>query len=66
MPTNLDIDDSLILKAKKAGKHKTKKETVTRALIEYIERREQKKITELFGTIEYDDTYSYKAHRFRK
>lgn len=66
MPTNLDIDDSLIMKAKKAGKHKTKKETVTQALIEYIERREQKKITELFGKIEYDDTCSYKAHRFRK
>ncbi len=66
MPTNLDIDDSLIVKAKKAGKHKTKKETVTQALIEYIERREQKKIVELFGTIEYDDSYSYKEYRSRK
>jgi Arc/MetJ family transcription regulator len=66
VPTNLDIDDSLILRAKKAGKHKTKKETVTRALIEYIERREQRNIVEMFGTVEYDDTYSYKAHRFRK
>lgn len=66
MPTNLDIDDSLIVKAKKAGKHKTKKETVTQAFIEYIERREQKKITELFGTIEYDESYSYKEYRSRK
>lgn len=63
MATNLDIDDSLIVKAKKVGKHKAKKETVTQALIEYIERRVQKKITELFGTIEYDESYSYKAYR---
>lgn len=46
--TNLDIDDELILKAQKTGKHKTKKETVTGALIEYIERREQKKIKRAF------------------
>ena len=66
MATNLDIDDDLIAKAKKVGKHKTKKETVTNALIEYIERREQKKIKELFGEVEYDEDYSYKKHRSRK
>ncbi len=66
MATNLDIDNDLIVKAKKIGKHKTKKETVTKALMEYIERREQKKIKELFGEIEYDEDYSYKKHRFRK
>lgn len=59
----LPIDDSLILKAKKIGKHKNKKETVTKALVEYIERHEQKKIIELFDTIEYDNSYSYKDHR---
>lgn len=66
MATNLDIDNELIVKAQKAGKHKTKKETVTNALIEYIEKREQKKIKELFGEIEYDEEYSYKKHRFRR
>ncbi|MEX2410826.1 MAG: type II toxin-antitoxin system VapB family antitoxin [Candidatus Paceibacterota bacterium] len=66
MATNLDIEDSLIERAKKAGKHKTKKETVTRALTEYIERREQKKIRELFGEIEFDESYSYKDSRHRK
>jgi len=65
MATNLDIEDSLIERAKKAGKHKTKKETVTHALTEYIERREQKKIKELFGEIEYDEGYSYKDSRYR-
>jgi Arc/MetJ family transcription regulator len=66
MPTNLNIDDNLLARAQKAGRHKTKKETVTQALIEYIERREQKKITELFGRIAYDPEYSYKNHRKRK
>ncbi|MCC5905077.1 MAG: type II toxin-antitoxin system VapB family antitoxin [Balneolaceae bacterium] len=54
------------MRAKKAGKHKTKKETVTQALLEYIERREQKKIAELFGKVEYDENYSYKTNRSRK
>lgn len=66
MATNLDIEDSLIERAKKAGKHKTKKETVTRALTEYIERREQKKIKDLFGEVEYEEDYSYKDSRHRK
>ncbi len=65
MATNLDIDDSLIMRAKKIGKHKTKKETVTKALIEYIQKREQSKIVKVFGTIEYDETYSYKKKRDR-
>ena len=66
MATNLDIDDELIVKAKKIGNHKTKKETVTNALVEYIEKKEQKKVKELFGKIEYDEGYSYKKHRSRK
>ena len=62
MTTSLNIDE-LIAKAQKIGKHKTKNETVTSALIEYIERREAKKIKELFGEIEYDEDCSYKEHR---
>lgn len=60
--SNLDID-KLIVKARKVGKHKTKKETITNALEEYIERREQKKIKDLFDKIEYEGDYSYKEHR---
>jgi len=36
MATNLAIDDALILEAQKVGKFKTKKETVTVALKEFI------------------------------
>ena len=63
MATNLAIDDRLIEAAKKAGKHKTKKAAVTEALKEYIQRHQQSKIVELFGTIDYDQDYNYKKQR---
>jgi Arc/MetJ family transcription regulator len=55
MATNLHIDEKLITKALKAGGRKTKRETVTEALEEYIRRREQLKILDLIGTLEDSD-----------
>jgi len=66
MPTNLAIDDRLIDEARKLGRHRTKKETVTAALDEYIKRRKQQDILPLFGTIDYDDSYDYRRERTRK
>ena len=66
MPTNLAIDDQLIEEAKKLGRHRTKKETVTAALDEYIRRRKQLEILSLFGTIEYDPAYDHKRERRSK
>ena len=63
MPTNLAIDDRLIQEAQKLGRHRTKKETVTAALDEYIRRRKQQQIISLFGTIDYDPDYDYKRVR---
>ncbi len=63
MATNLAIDDRLISEAKRVGKHKTKKEAVSAALKEYIDRRKQLEILDLFGTIDYDPTYDYKRMR---
>jgi hypothetical protein len=65
MPTLIDID-ALIKKAKRLGRHRTKKETVEAALQEYIRKRQQLKIVELFGTIDYDENYDYKLERSRK
>lgn len=65
MATNLALDDSLIEEARRLGGHKTKKEAVTAALKEYVEHRNQLKIIELFGTIDYDPDYDYKAARGR-
>jgi hypothetical protein len=63
MPTNLALDDKLLETAKRIGKHKTKKGAVTEALVEYIQRREQLKVIKLFGSIDYESDYDYKAQR---
>ena len=47
------------------GKRKTKKATVTEALEEYVRRRKQKHVLDLFGTIDYDEDYDYKEQRKR-
>jgi Arc/MetJ family transcription regulator len=46
VPTNLAIDDRLLQEAQKVGRHRTKRETVTVALQEYIEHRKQQEILE--------------------
>jgi Arc/MetJ family transcription regulator len=66
MPTNLAIDDDLLTEAQKVGGHRTKKATVNEALKEYIQRRRQAKITDLFGTIEFDPAHDYKKQRRRE
>ena len=66
MSTNLALDDSLIEEARSIGGHKTKKEAVTVALQEYIARRKQLGILDLFGTVDYDPDHDYKAERQRK
>ena len=65
MPTNLAIDDELLSEALRIGGHRTKKETVNQALREFIARRRQAKIVDLFGTIEFDAKYDYKKQRRR-
>ena len=65
MATNLLLDDKLIIQAQKAGHHKTKREAVTMALKEYVARRKQLKIIDLFGNIEFDNDYDYKKARRR-
>jgi len=65
MATNLQIDDKLILRAVKLGGHKTKKEAVSKALVEYIHQLEQEKILSMFGRVDYDPEYDYKKQRRR-
>jgi Arc/MetJ family transcription regulator len=63
MATNLAIDDDLIDEARRVGGHATKKQAVTVALQEYVARRKQQAILDLFGTIDFDDAYDYKRSR---
>lgn len=66
MATNLALDDALIEEARRIGAHKTKKEAVTAALDEYVRLRKQRKILDLFGTVDFDPSYDYKAARNKK
>jgi hypothetical protein len=65
MATNLAIDDKLIIQAQKIGGLKTKKDTVSLALKEFISRRKQEEIIDFFGSIEYSPGYNYKKSRKR-
>lgn len=65
MATNLAIDDRLLDEALRAGGQKTKKATVTEALEEYVQRRKQARILELFGKVDFDPKYDYKQQRRR-
>lgn len=63
MPTNLALDNNLLDTALKIGGFKSKKDTVNAALKEFIERRKQQEIKELFGKMPADDNYDYKKNR---
>ncbi len=65
MATNLAIDDQLLDEALRVGGHKTKKNTVNEALAEYIQRRKQVGVIDLFGKVEFDPKYEYKKQRRR-
>ena len=66
MPTNLALDDKLIEEARVLGHHKTKKAAVTAALDEYVRRHKQAEVMKLFGTLDFDPKWEYKAARKRR
>jgi Arc/MetJ family transcription regulator len=65
MATNLNIDQDLLDTAKKLGRFKTKKETVNKALEEFIRRQKVNEVIDLFGTVVYEEEYDYKMMRER-
>lgn len=65
MATNLAIDPELLERAVEVSGERTKKAVVTKALQEFIARREQKRVVELMGKLEWDQSFNYKAGRSR-
>lgn len=63
MATNLALDPSLVEEALRVSGKRTKREAVTEALVEYVARRAQADVVELFGTLEWDESYDYKRDR---
>lgn len=59
------IDDELLAEALRVGGHRTNEATINEALREYVERRRQLEVLDLFGTIDFDPGYDYKRERRR-
>jgi Arc/MetJ family transcription regulator len=66
MATNIELEESLIKDAMRLGRHRSKRATVEEALREYVQHRKQLRITGLFGKLDWDESYDYKAGRHRK
>jgi Arc/MetJ family transcription regulator len=65
MEINLLIDAELVQRALDVSGQRTKEAAVTQALQEFIARRSQKRLLELAGKLEWDDSFDYKAERSR-
>jgi hypothetical protein len=65
MATNLAIDPELLERAVEVSGERTKKAVVTKALQEFIARRQQRRVAELMGKLEWDASFDYKAERSR-
>ncbi len=66
MATNRSIDPKLLERALAVSGERTKKAAVTRALKEFIARREQKRLVELFHSLDWEPDYDDKAERSRQ
>jgi len=66
MATNLAIDPELLDRALEVSGERTKKAAVTKALQEFIARREQRRVLDLMGKLEWDPSFDYKSERSRK
>lgn len=63
MRTNIEINDELLEEAFSVSKVRTKKDLINEALQEYIRLKKRKDLTELAGTVEFDEKYNYKEFR---
>ena len=66
MATNLSIDPKLLERALEVSGERTKKAAVTKALREFIARRQQRRLRDLLGKLEWDDGFDYKSGRSRQ
>jgi hypothetical protein len=64
--TNLAIDPDLLDRAVQVSGERTKKAAVTKALQEFIARREQRRVADLLGKLEWDKSLDYKSERSRR
>jgi Bacterial antitoxin of type II TA system, VapB len=64
--TNLDIDKTLLKQAMALSGGQSVNAVIKTALEEFIAKRSGKSLLELFGKVDWDESYDYKAERSRK
>jgi hypothetical protein len=65
MASRLSLDSRLVERVLVLSGERTRTAAVTRALEEFIARREQRRLLELMGQLEWDDSYDPKRERSR-
>jgi Arc/MetJ family transcription regulator len=65
MATNLKLDDALLNEAVRLSGSRTKREAVTRALEQFVQRLRQRQLLKLAGKIDFDPAYDHKVQRRR-
>jgi Arc/MetJ family transcription regulator len=65
MATNLSIDPELLDLTLELSGERTKKAAVTKALREFVARRQQKRLLDLMGKLDWESSFDYKAERSR-
>ena len=63
MRTNIALDENLVTEAMRYAKVRSKRELVDLALREFIAAHRRRDVSELFGKVEIDPDYDYKALR---
>lgn len=66
MATNLGIDPDLLDRAIEVSGERTKKAGDTKALQQFIARRQQGRGLDMMGKLEWDAAYDYQAERSRE
>jgi len=66
MRTKLLLDPNLLARAVEISGERTQQAAVTRALHEFIARHGQKRVLDLVGKFEWDQSFDYKTERSRK
>jgi hypothetical protein len=65
MVTSLNINENLLQEALSLDRNVTVESMIEIALHEYVQRRKHLKLLDLFGAIDYDETYNYKQQRYQ-
>ena len=63
IPKDFIIDDDLLELAMSLSGHRTRREVVNEALLEYVQRHKRLKALETIQTIEFDKDFDYKRAR---